>query len=48
MHWAEAEGLARIVARLDHWHGLTGREVFAPAPLLRRAAEAGRWPERAP
>ena len=28
MHWAEAEGLSKIVARLDHWHGRTGNPVF--------------------
>jgi 3-hydroxyacyl-CoA dehydrogenase len=44
MHWALAEGLGRIVERLDHWHGVTRRAVFAASAYLRRAAEAGAWP----
>jgi len=41
MHWAEQAGLAHIVERLEYWHGKTGKAVFAPAALLRRAAETG-------
>jgi 3-hydroxyacyl-CoA dehydrogenase len=41
MFWAESEGLKKIVARLDHWHGKTGKEVFQPAPLLRSLADSG-------
>ncbi len=41
MHWAEREGVKKIVARLDHWHGATGRDTFAVAPLLRRLAASG-------
>ncbi|MGE0502931.1 MAG: 3-hydroxyacyl-CoA dehydrogenase NAD-binding domain-containing protein [Rhizobiaceae bacterium] len=41
MHWAEAEGLGKIVERLDHWHGATGKDLFAVAPLLRRLAKSG-------
>jgi 3-hydroxyacyl-CoA dehydrogenase len=38
MFWAESEGLKKIVERLDHWHGRTGKAVFEPAPLLRKLA----------
>ncbi|MGE3306081.1 MAG: 3-hydroxyacyl-CoA dehydrogenase NAD-binding domain-containing protein [Rhizobiaceae bacterium] len=38
MFWAEREGLAKIVERLDHWHKTTGKAVFEPAPLLRQLA----------
>ncbi|MEX0404650.1 3-hydroxyacyl-CoA dehydrogenase NAD-binding domain-containing protein [Aquibium sp. LZ166] len=41
MFWAELEGLGRIVDRLEYWHGRTGKDVFAPAPLLKRAASEG-------
>ncbi|GAB4353085.1 MAG: 3-hydroxyacyl-CoA dehydrogenase NAD-binding domain-containing protein [Oricola sp.] len=41
MYWAEQAGLAHIVERLDHWHGKTGKAVFAASGLLRRAAENG-------
>ncbi|MDN2567051.1 3-hydroxyacyl-CoA dehydrogenase NAD-binding domain-containing protein [Aquibium sp. A9E412] len=42
MFWAEQlRGLDTIVARLAHWHGETGRAVFEPAPLLKRAAASG-------
>lgn len=41
MFWAEHTGLGRIVARLDHWRQSTGRAIFDPAPLLRRAAGDG-------
>ena len=43
MFFADIEGLAKIVERLDHWHEKTGRDVFKASPLLRRlAAEGGR------
>lgn len=38
MFWADLHGLAEIVARLDHWHTATGREIFACSPLLRELA----------
>ncbi|HHZ09786.1 MAG TPA: 3-hydroxyacyl-CoA dehydrogenase [Rhizobiales bacterium] len=41
MFWAEREGLAKIVERLDHWYGRTGKEVYNPSPLLRRLAASG-------
>jgi 3-hydroxyacyl-CoA dehydrogenase len=44
MFWAEREGLGKIVARLDRWHGRTGKDVFEPSRLLKRlAAEGGRF-----
>ncbi|QDY99107.1 3-hydroxyacyl-CoA dehydrogenase [Nitratireductor mangrovi] len=41
MFWAESEGLGKIVERLEHWHGRTGKAVFEPAELLREAADSG-------
>ncbi len=41
MFWAEMEGLPKIVERLEDWHGRTGKDVFQPSALLKRAAEAG-------
>ena len=41
MFWAELEGLKKIVARLDHWHGKTGKAVYEPSALLRKLAETG-------
>jgi len=41
MFWAEAEGIKKIVERLDYWHGRTGKAVFEPAPLLRKLAASG-------
>jgi 3-hydroxyacyl-CoA dehydrogenase len=41
MFWAEMEGLSKIVERLEDWHGRTGKDVFQPSTLLKRAAEAG-------
>ncbi|MEQ8296846.1 MAG: 3-hydroxyacyl-CoA dehydrogenase NAD-binding domain-containing protein [Nitratireductor sp.] len=41
MFWAEAEGLAKIVERLEFWHEHTGKQVFEPAGLLKEAAAAG-------
>ena len=43
MFYADTVGLKKIVERLDHWHGKTGKEVFKPSALLRRLAyeEAG-------
>ncbi|ANT48960.1 3-hydroxyacyl-CoA dehydrogenase NAD-binding domain-containing protein [Mesorhizobium amorphae] len=43
MFWAGLEGAGKIVERLEYWHGQTGKEVFKPAPLLRRFAETGSW-----
>ncbi|CCV10709.1 3-hydroxyacyl-CoA dehydrogenase NAD-binding domain-containing protein [Mesorhizobium sp. STM 4661] len=43
MFWAGLEGVDKIVARLDHWHERTGRQVFRASPLLRRMAETGSW-----
>lgn len=42
MFWADTQGLASIVARLDHWRAATGRAVFDAPPLLRELAAAGR------
>jgi len=41
MFWAGTEGLRKIVERLEYWHGRTGKDVFRPAPLLKRLAESG-------
>ncbi len=41
MFWAEQKGLDKIVERLEHWRGKTGKDVFEPADLLRRAAADG-------
>ncbi|MVA99524.1 3-hydroxyacyl-CoA dehydrogenase [Nitratireductor sp. CAU 1489] len=41
MYWAESEGLAKIVERLEFWHARTGKEVFKPAALLKEAAASG-------
>ena len=38
MFWAGLEGLDRIVERLEYWHGKTGKDVFKPAPLLKKMA----------
>ncbi|QND67984.1 3-hydroxyacyl-CoA dehydrogenase [Mesorhizobium loti] len=43
MFWAGLEGPAKIIERLDHWHQRTGKDVFKPAPLLKRMAETGSW-----
>jgi len=43
MFWAGLEGAAKIIERLEFWHGQTGRAIFEPAPALRRFAEAGSW-----
>lgn len=43
MFWAGLEGAARIIERLDYWHQQTGKDVFKPAPLLKRMAETGSW-----
>ncbi|AZO40166.1 3-hydroxyacyl-CoA dehydrogenase [Mesorhizobium sp. M7D.F.Ca.US.005.01.1.1] len=43
MFWAGLEGPARIIERLDHWYQRTGKDVFKPAPLLKRMAETGSW-----
>ncbi|WP_027144582.1 3-hydroxyacyl-CoA dehydrogenase NAD-binding domain-containing protein [Mesorhizobium sp. WSM3626] len=43
MFWAGLEGGARIVERLEYWHERTGKDVFKPAPLLKRMAETGSW-----
>jgi 3-hydroxyacyl-CoA dehydrogenase len=41
MFWAEIVGLHKIVERLDHWYGRTGKEVYNPSPLLRKLAATG-------
>ncbi|TPM30084.1 3-hydroxyacyl-CoA dehydrogenase NAD-binding domain-containing protein [Mesorhizobium sp. B2-3-4] len=43
MFWAGLEGAGKIVARLEHWHERTGKDVFKPSPLLKRMAETGSW-----
>ena len=40
MFYADTVGVKTIVERLDHWHGKTGKEVYKPAALLRKIAEA--------
>ncbi|MGY6709474.1 MAG: 3-hydroxyacyl-CoA dehydrogenase NAD-binding domain-containing protein [Rhizobiaceae bacterium] len=42
MFFADLEGLAKIVERLEHWHGKTGNEVFEPARMLKDAAAGGK------
>lgn len=42
MFWADLEGLPKIVERLAHWHGHSGRDVFRPSALLTRLAAEGR------
>jgi 3-hydroxyacyl-CoA dehydrogenase len=41
MFWAGLEGFAKIVERLEYWHGRTGKDAFRPAGLLRHAVETG-------
>ena len=41
MFWAEQAGLKHIVERLEYWHGKTGKAVFEPSGLLRKAARTG-------
>src|SRR5690606_8543331 len=41
MFWADLVGLKKIVERLDHWHGKTGKVVFKPAESLRQLAQTG-------
>lgn len=43
MFWAGLEGAGKIIERLEYWHQRTGRQVFKPAPLLKRMAEIGSW-----
>lgn len=43
MFWAGLEGAGKIIERLEYWHQRTGKDVFKPAPLLRRMAETGSW-----
>lgn len=43
MFWVGLEGPARIIERLEYWHQRTGKDVFKPAPLLKRMAETGSW-----
>ncbi|WP_421915641.1 3-hydroxyacyl-CoA dehydrogenase NAD-binding domain-containing protein [Mesorhizobium sp.] len=48
MFWAGLEGAGKIVERLEYWHERTGRQVFKPAPLLKRMAETGSWDGEVP
>ncbi|MCK1574180.1 3-hydroxyacyl-CoA dehydrogenase NAD-binding domain-containing protein [Bradyrhizobium sp. 174] len=41
MFWADQEGLSKIVERLEHWCGQTGKTVFKPARLLKDIANSG-------
>ncbi|MCZ8544196.1 3-hydroxyacyl-CoA dehydrogenase NAD-binding domain-containing protein [Mesorhizobium qingshengii] len=43
MFWAGLEGAGKIIERLEYWHQRTGKDVFKPAPLLKRMAETGSW-----
>lgn len=42
MLWADLTGLKKIAERLEYWHGKTGKDVFAPSPLLKKLAAEGR------
>jgi 3-hydroxyacyl-CoA dehydrogenase len=42
MFWADLTGLKKIAERLEYWHGKTGKDVFAPSPLLNRLAAEGK------
>ena len=42
MHYADEAGLAKIADRLTAYAKQTGDDTLAPAPLLKRLAEAGR------
>jgi 3-hydroxyacyl-CoA dehydrogenase len=42
MFWADLTGLKKIAERLEYWHGKTGKDVFAPSPLLKRLAAEGK------
>jgi 3-hydroxyacyl-CoA dehydrogenase len=41
MFWADLTGVKKIVERLEYWHGKTGKDVFAPSPLIRKLAAEG-------
>jgi 3-hydroxyacyl-CoA dehydrogenase len=41
MFWADLTGLKKIAERLEYWHGKTGKDVFAPSPLLKKLAAEG-------
>lgn len=41
MFWADTLSLRHVVERLRHWHAVTGKAVFDPAPLLVELAESG-------
>ncbi|MBZ9675411.1 3-hydroxyacyl-CoA dehydrogenase NAD-binding domain-containing protein [Mesorhizobium sp. ES1-1] len=43
MFWAGLEGAGKIIERLEYWHRQTGKDVFRPAPLLKRMAGTGSW-----
>jgi 3-hydroxyacyl-CoA dehydrogenase len=42
MFWADLTGLKKIAERLEYWHGKTGKDVFAPSPLLKQLAAEGK------
>lgn len=42
MFWADSVGLAKIVERLEHWHGETGKDVYKPAKFLKELAASGK------
>ncbi len=42
MFWADLMGLKKITERLEYWHGKIGKDVFAPAPLLKKLAAEGK------
>jgi 3-hydroxyacyl-CoA dehydrogenase len=42
MFWADLTGLKKIAERLEYWHGKTGKDVFAPSPLLKKLAAEGK------
>jgi 3-hydroxyacyl-CoA dehydrogenase len=42
MFWADAEGLPRVLARIERLHAATGDAFWQPAPLLAELASSGR------
>ncbi|UUP18561.1 3-hydroxyacyl-CoA dehydrogenase NAD-binding domain-containing protein [Nitratireductor thuwali] len=43
MFWARRHGIDKILARLEYWHGVTGKPVYRPARKLVEAAAAASW-----
>ncbi|NGN43394.1 3-hydroxyacyl-CoA dehydrogenase [Mesorhizobium sp. CGMCC 1.15528] len=47
MFWAGLEGISKIVDRLEYWYARNGDDAFKPSPLLKRAAETGKFSDDA-